>query len=203
MTKLVPAQARLMLARQRTMTSLLDMEYAAEGPDMLFSKTDWVPLYLDLGNAVKSDCGQICAYRALTLRGVFLWMVFASGKGRGYHASTDDPHEAIERAKAAWDKRRAVRQDWDLVERTARDLIWGRQRFDVRREDLLASPLCHLGAEGFLRAIGARRAQRLPGRLAALLMKIEPQMGFVIHAAMQREAASARSPEQPGARATA
>ena len=32
------------------------------------------------------------------------------------------------------------------------------------------------------------RFNRMPGWLAALAMKIEPQMGFVIHAAMQRHA---------------
>lgn len=190
MTKLSHAAARLLLAQQRTMTSLVDMEIASAGPDMVFTKADWVPLYFDRGHGVTSDCAQITAFRALTLKGHFLWMVFARDKVRGYHASTRDPHGAIDMAKASWAHRRAVRQEWDLVERTARDLILGRQRFDVRREDLHASPLCHLGAEGFLRAVGCGKAQRIPGRVAALLMKIEPQMGFVLHAATQRHAAA-------------
>lgn len=188
MTTLSHSTARLLLTQQRRMTSLVDREIASAGPDLVFSKADWVPMYYDRGQSVTSDCGKITAFRALTLRGHFLWMVFARDKARGFHASAHDPLEAIERAQVSWAHRRAVRQEWHLVEATARDLIWGRQRFDVRREDLHASPLCPLGAEGFLRAIGCGTAQRIPGRLAALLMKIEPQMGFVLHAAMQRRA---------------
>ncbi len=188
MTKLSHADARLTLAKQRRMTSLLDKEIAAESADMTFSKTDWVPLYFDRGNKVISDCGQIWAFRALTLKGEFLWLVFANDKVRGYHALTADPHTAIDLAKASWAHRRAVRRDWDIVERAARELLLGRLRFDVRIEDLHASPLCHLGGEGFRRAIGMGRINRMPGWLAALAMKIEPQMGFVIHAALQRHA---------------
>lgn len=192
MQKLSHSTARLLLAQQRRMTSLMEMEIASSGPDLVFTKADWVPMYFDRGHAVTSDCGKITAFRALTLKAQFLWMVFASDKARGFHASTHDPHDAIDKARAAWAHRRAVRQEWHLVESTARDLLWGRQSFDVRREDLHASPLCTLGAEGFLAAIGAGRAQRIPGRLAALLMKVEPQMGFVLHAAMQRRAAEGR-----------
>ena len=196
MTKLSHAAARLLLAQTRRMTSLMEIEIASAGPDMVFTKADWVPLYFDRGNGVTSDCGQITAYRAMTLKGHFLWMVFARDKSRGYHASTQDPHDAIDMARQSWAQRRAVRQEWDLVERTARDLIRGRQRFDVRIEDLHASPLCHLGGEGFRRAIGCGRVSRMPGWLAALAMKIEPQMGFVLHAAIQRHAAAQRAEEQ-------
>lgn len=190
MTKLSHTAARLLLAQQRSMTSLMEMEIASAGPDMVFTKTDWVPLYYDRGHAVTAERGRITAFRALTLKGQFLWMVFVQDKVRGYHAMTDDPFDAIELAKASWAHRRAVRQEWDLVEATARDLLTGRQRFDVRIEDLHASPLCHLGCEGFRRAIGFGRVNRMPGWLAALAMKIEPQVGFVIHAAILRHRAT-------------
>lgn len=188
MTRLSQAHARLTLAMQRPMTSLLEREFAAESADIVFYDADWVPLYFDRRHKVGSDCGRIWAYRALTLKGQFLWLVFAMDKARGYHALTRDPIDAIDMANAAWAHRRAVRQDWHHVERTARDLLMGRVRFDVRIEDLYASPLCHLGGESFRRAIGMGRLNRMPGWLAALAMKIEPQMGFVIHAAMQRHA---------------
>lgn len=190
MPRLTHAATRLLLARQRPMTSLLDKEIIAEGPDLVFDKANWVPLYFDRGHAVPSDCGRMTAFRAVTLNGQFLWMVFAQDKQHGYHAACDDPVEALEQARHSWAHRRAVRQDWDLVERTARDLILGRQRFDVRIEDAQASPLCLLGIDGFRRAVGLGRVTRMPGRVAALLMKIEPQMGFVIHAALQRQARS-------------
>lgn len=190
MTQITHTAARLTLAKQRQMTSLIDQEIASHGTDMTFSKADWVPLYFDRGNAVTSDDGLLTAYRAVTLKGALLWLVFTPGKVRGYHASCDDPFEAMERAEHSWAQRRAVRKDWDTVESTARDLLVGRQRFDVRIEDLKASPLCALGIEGFRSAIGLGRVTRIPGWVAALLMKIEPQMGFVIHAAQHRHEAT-------------
>lgn len=188
MTKLSHSAARLILAKERQMTSLIDKEIAANSDDMVFSKADWVPLYYDLGQKVTSDCGKIFAYRALTLKGQKLWLVFGTGKSHGYHATCADPFVAIERAQLTWAHRRAVKQDWDRVEAMARDLIWGRARFDIRVEDLKASPLCTLGIEGFRSAIGLSRVTRISGRTAALLMKVEPQMGFVLHAAMERHA---------------
>ncbi len=190
MTKISHTAARLKLAKQRQMTSLMDQEILSHSTDMVFTKADWVPLYFDRGNKVTSDDGQMSTYRAVTLKGELHWMVFTPKKACGYHAFCSDPFEAMEQAKACWAHRRAVRQDWDQVQRTARDLLTGRQRFDVRMEDAEASPLCTLGIEGFRAAIGIKRINRMPGWLAALLMKIEPQMGFVIHAAMQRHAAS-------------
>jgi hypothetical protein len=158
---------------------------------MVFTKADLVPLYFDRGNEVTSDCGQVWAFRAMTLKGQFLWLVFAKDKVHGYHASSNDPIEAIELAKRAWDLRRAVRKEWHVVESVARDLILGRQRFDVRVDDACNSPLCHLGFEGFRRAAGLGRVKQILGRTDALLMKIEPQLGFLIHAAMQRHVGTA------------
>lgn len=190
MTKISHTAARLQLAKQRQMTSLIDQEILSHSTKMMFTKADWVPLYFDRGNKVTSDDGQMSAYRAVTLKGELLWMVFTPTKECGYHASCSDPFEAMECAQTSWANRRALRQDWDQVEHTARDLLTGRKRFDVRIEDLAASPLCTLGIEGFRATCGMKRVTRIPGWFAALLMKIEPQMGFVIHAAMQRHAAS-------------
>lgn len=201
MTRLSHAAARLALAQQRQMTSLMEKEIIAETPDMVFTKADWVPLYYDRGHKVTSDCGTIWAFRALTLKGQFLWFVLTKDKTHGYHATATDPIAAIEMAKRAWDHRRAVRQDWHKVESTARDLILGRQRFDVRIEDLFNSPLCHIGFEGFRQAVGLGRVKRIPGRLAAILMQIEPQLGFLIHAAWQRHE-GARASMPPSGEAT-
>jgi len=186
MTKISHATARLMLAKRRQLTSLIDKEIIAESADMVFQKTDWVPLYMDRGHVVASGCGRMRAYRSITMKGRFLWMVFTPGKERGYHALANDPIEAMEQAQASWEERRAVRHNWDQIERTARDLIWGRQRFDISIDDLDACPLCTLGIEGFRNAIGMGRVTRMSGRTAALLMKVEPQVGFLISAAMAR-----------------
>ncbi len=189
MTKTKHIAARLLLAKQRPLTSLIEKELIAGTADFEYDKSDWVPLYFDRGNAVTSDCGTITAFRAATLQGQLLWMVHTPGKSCGYHADCDDPFDAIEQAKTSWASRKAVRQDWDLVEQTAKDLLWGKQRFDVRIEDAHASPLCTAGVEGFRSAIGLGRFTKMPGWMAAVLFKVEPQMGFVIHAAMQRHAA--------------
>jgi len=189
MTKMTHTAARLLLAKQRLMTSLLDKEIISQSDDLVFDKADWVPLYLDRGNCVTSDCGTMTAYRAATLKGDLLWMVFTPGKKKGYHGCENDPFDAMEQARRSWAGRRAVRQDWAEVKRTARNLVTGRETFDVRVEDLHASPLCNHGIEGFRAAVGLSRINRISGRMAALLMMVEPQMGFVIHAAKQRHAA--------------
>lgn len=190
MTKLSHATARLMLAKQRQMTSLVEKEIIAESVDMEFRKADWVPLYLDRGHKVTSDCATLTAYRAITMKGQLIWMVMTPEKVKGYHAETNDPFEAMEQARLSWAHRRVVRKNWTQVEQTARDLVLGRQKFDIRIEDVMASPLCSLGIDGFRSAIGMGRVTRISGRLAALLMKIEPQMGFVIYAAKQRHDAA-------------
>lgn len=189
MTKISHSTARLLLAKQRQMTSLIDQEIASQSSDMVFTKADWVPLYYDRGYAVQSDCGQMTAYRAVTLKGEYLWMVFSPTRTRGYHASATDPVEAMEQAQQSWSERRTVRSNWVEVEQTAKDLITGRQKFDVTIEDVYASPLCSLGIEGFREAFFIKRFNRVPGRLIALLMKVEPQLGFVIHEAKLRQGA--------------
>ncbi len=186
MTNLTHPAACLRLAQDRPMTSHIDSDVIAVSADMVFDRSDYVPLYYDLGHKITSDCGTIDAYRALAMTGDFHWLVFTPGKRKGYHAQCEDPFEAMERAKQCWAHRRAVRQEWVSVEATARDLLWGRQSFDVTVDDLIASPLCHMGIEGCRKTLGLSRVTRISGRLAALIMKIEPQMGFVIHAAMQR-----------------
>ncbi|MEP5152688.1 hypothetical protein [Planktotalea sp.] len=185
--------AKHLLAQQRQMTSLIDKEIISSGGTFEFDKTDWVPLYYDTGYAVRSECGAAMAYRAVTMDAQLLWLVFTPSKRRGYHATAHDPVQAIADAKAAWARRSMVRQNWQMVEQTARDLRRFQQRFDVRIEDAQTSPLCSLGIEGFLRSIGMGRVERISGWLAGWLMKVEPQMGFVIFEAMQRHGAKAPS----------
>lgn len=179
--------ARRTLAKQRQMTSLMDKELISISDDLVFDRTDWVPLYFDKGYGVRSDCGTATAYRAITLDQQLLWLVFSDSKSRGFHAMSNCPVQAIADAQQTWARRSAIRRDWYLVERTAKDLMTGRAKFSVSMEDANASPLCSLGIEGFMRSVGLGRVQKIPGRLAALLMQIEPQTGFVIYQAMERE----------------
>ena len=178
--------AKHLLASQRQMTSLIDKEIISSGSEFAYYRKDWVPLYYDTGYAVTSDCGKLIAYRAATLRGQLLWLVFHPNKKHGFHAIADDPLLAMDHAQAAWARRAHVRKNWSEVEDAARDLIIGRQNFTVSLEVADASPLCALGIEGFMRSIGMARVRHMPGRLAALLMRLEPQIGFVIYEALQR-----------------
>ena len=115
----------------------------------------------------------------------------------GAASSTDTLRKQLAQARAAWDERRRVRAHWPVVRRIARDLALGRRRLEVRIEDAHASALCTVGIEGFLRRIGLGRVRRVSGRTAALLMALEPQVGFVILAAHER--AHGRLPD-PAAR---
>jgi len=79
---------------------------------------------------------------------------------------------------------------WTLGRRAARcgvdDLRRGRRHLRVSVEDAHASPLCSLGIEGFCASMGLAQVPAISGRLAGWLMRIEPQLGFVIDAAWQR-----------------
>lgn len=182
------------LARQRQMLSLIEQEILAGTGSFSFDKADWVKLWCDTGNAVTSDCGHIIAYRAITLDGTLLWYVFHDRKKRGYHATETDPFAAMEVAEDSWQRRREVRGRWGEVEQVARDLRKGRQHFDVLVSDAYRSPLCSLGTHGFLTAIGMGHVNGLNGRLAGMLMKVEPQLGFAIFEAWKRVQAEGQAP---------
>jgi hypothetical protein len=182
------------LARQRQMTSLIDQEILASGDTFSYDKADWVKLWCDPGHAVTSDCGTITAYRAITIDGTLLWYVFREGKTRGYHASAQDPIAAIDEASNAWMRRKQIKARWKDIEKIATDLRTGRQSFEVRVSDAHASPLCSLGIDGFMRSVGLGGFSRISGRLAGMLMKVEPQLGFVIYEAWRRMQADATYP---------
>ena len=66
-----------------------------------------------------------------------------------------------------------------------RDLITERRRMPVGIEDTYNPPLCTLGVQGFVTSIGLSRVRRISGWLVALMMKIKPQLGYVIDQAHQ------------------
>lgn len=189
-----PSDLFLRLAAERQMISLIDRHLLARADSFRRDTSDWVKLWYDPGNARVSDCGQMTAYRAITDAGRTLWFVFTPRKTKGYHALTDCHIEAMAMAQHAWQRRRIVRSEWRQVEALARDLRAGRVRMDVRMEDAQASALCTLGIEGFLAGVGLARVTRISGRLAGWLMKIEPQMGFVIYEAQRRHAVAQTDP---------
>lgn len=174
------------LAMTRPMTSLIERDLLGVTAQMQHDHSDWVRMWIDPDNVVHGDCGTITAWRGITWDGELLWLVRHESKMKGYHSRQTCPFSAIEEAQRAWQERRRVRERWPEVKTLARDLFFGRQRLDMRIEDAHASALCTVGVESFLSRIGLGGWQRCSGRTAAILMLIEPQVGFVIFAAHER-----------------
>lgn len=156
--------------------------------DVVADRENWVRMWVDQGHRVRSACGLIEAQRGITVEGQPLWLVRHRDKAYGYHSAHAEPLAAIAEAEAAWAERRRVRQRWEEVEHIARDLLRRRRTLNISIEDAYESALCEVGTRAFLRRIGLRRVKTLPGFAVALLMKIEPQVGFVIFRAHEREA---------------
>lgn len=181
------------LVNTRQMTSLIERELALAVDEIKRETINWVPMWVDWGHAVRSDCDTATAVRAITDRAELLWYVRHDRKNHGYHSLQTCPFEAIEEAMGAWHQRATVRASWDEVQRLSRDLIIGRKKLRVTRQDAEDSALCTLGIDWFSRRFGLSAKRALSGRTAALLMKVEPQLGFVIHQAALRENLVSRS----------
>lgn len=179
------------LAKERQMTSLLEREIVPASGAIQPNRENWVRMWVDTGHVVRGDRPGVRATRGIDDRGQLMWLVHRDGKALGYHATAADPVAAIEQAEAAWAHRKAVRQRWREVEALARDLRSGRRSFDVRFEDAAASPLCEVGIRAFLRRVGLSPDGAISGWFAAQLMRVEPQVGFVIYEAARRAEAQA------------
>lgn len=179
---------RLKLAMQRQNTSLMDREIAAASDEIVQELEDWVDAFVDYGHVISFDNGETRAIRAVAMHdGTLFWLVRKTGKSKGFHSDRSDPLAAIEQAEAAWRARKLVRRNWQAVQHLARDLLLGRRRFRVRLEDAYASPLCSMGIAAFMRRMRISHITETPGWFAAVLMRIDPQVGFVIHQAYLRE----------------
>lgn len=191
------------LINTRQMTSLIERDLALATNDVKRETVNWVPMWVDWGHTVRSDCSTATAMRAITNRGELLWYVRHDTKKHGYHALQDDPFDAINEAMEAWRKRRFVRYQWVDVRRLARDLLLGRQKLTVTLEDAEHSALCTLGIKWFRHRLHLTHKTTLSGRTAAALMKIEPQLGFVIYEAAVREGIWSTKPSDIAAEAPA
>lgn len=180
------------------MMSLLEREILASSDDLVPDTANWVTMWIDEGHKVSMDRGTTTAFRGIDTDGQLMWMVRHAEKSHGYHSLLTDPLAAIEQAQDAWAGRRAVRKRWDQVERVAADLIRGRQKFTVSRDDAARSPLCTVGIDSFMRRMGLGNVHAMSGRTAALLMRVEPQVGFVIDAAHARVVHRIQAPSRAG-----
>lgn len=188
------APLKVKLAKERQMMSLMEKEMVTVNGDLVWNTENWVQMWVDTGYGVVSDDGTLTAFRGIDDEGTLMWLVRTPGKKFGFHSAKADPFAAMDEARQAWADRRRVRANWDDVRQTAWNLVWGRESFDVLYEDAQDSALCQLGIDAFLRRIGMGRVRRLSGRTAAILMLVDPQLGFVIERAKARTARLGAAP---------
>lgn len=191
-------QLKTRLAKTRQMMSLIEKDIIAGSSHIVRHTENWVPMWIDEGHQIGSDCGTMNAVRGIGFDGTLMWLVRHDSKTYGYHSQATCPFEAFEDARDAWSRRAQVRAEWSDVERITRELLTGRLRFRVTRADAYASPLCRAGIDGFMASIGMPNVQSISGRTAALLMRIDPQIGFVIREAHRRHVRDVRAVAQVG-----
>lgn len=185
------------LAKERAMTSLIEKELAPATTPFERNKENWVRAWLDHGNSFVCGTGEHLAIRAITDHGELFWYVKSRSRRLGYHSDHDTPEGAIEDARVAAKRRRAVRHNWEFVRRLRRDLMLGRSKLDVRIQDAYDSPLCTLGVKAFMRRIGLGRCQGVSGFVAGFMACLDEQVGFVIYQAWLRQRDSAEQADQP------
>ncbi len=184
------------LVEAREGLSLIEQDYAIEA-DVERETADWVPMWVDLAHAVRSNRLSATAYRAITDDGTFVWFVKHDNKRKGFHSREHTAVDAFLDAAQTWKTRRTIKKNWDRLETVRADLLRGRVSFPVSVDDAKAGGLCTLGIEGFMKRFGIAKKRQISGRLAAFLMKFEPQVGFAIyHAAETKGLLSGAKPSQ-------
>ena len=94
------------------MTSLIDKEIISNGGEFSSFRSDWVTVFYDQSNNVTSDDGSQTAYRAITRRGVKLWLVFSKDNQKGYRAASNCPFDAFQEAQDAGAEKRQMPDLW-------------------------------------------------------------------------------------------
>lgn len=178
----------LMMARP--MTSLLEKEILL-ATDVIRPGLDrWVGALVDAGNFVPAPGGGLVAWRAVDRRGGLFWLVVSRNEAMRYHSAQTSPHAALTEAHAAFACRRRARRDWTRIEALTHDLLRFRRRLTVTRQDAQDAGLSLLAISSFCDRVGLGRRMRIPGWLAAVLMRWEPDIGFALHAAALRQDAA-------------
>ncbi len=175
------------LADARKHASPAERDQAADGRDFEFDDGDGVPVYFDRGNRIVSDDGLHVAYRAVTFRGELLWIVFTSGKPRGYHSDAGDPYDAFEECRQALIRRRQVEADWDEVRALAWKLRFGLARLEIRASDARSTPVSRSEMRYVMKRYGRPGGETISGFVLAWLMRFQPRLGFVLREAAVRQ----------------
>ncbi|MEL6617416.1 MAG: hypothetical protein AAFP16_00965 [Pseudomonadota bacterium] len=202
----------LTLFRKPSLESLLDTLGAdaanppaatPPAPDrFVFDVTHRVQIWYDTANAVQSQFGTLTAYRAITLRGELLWFVHEHGRGDRFHAVTDTALDAMCMANAAWDQaQRACAMAVQLT-RLTQDIRRGRVRFHATLEDAQHTPMSPLGFRAVLDGAGLFGVSRISASTLVRMMRREPQLTYVLHAAWERHKSAPSDDQRPVRRPT-
>lgn len=184
-----PGRAERMqtLIMARPMTSLLEKEILLATDTIRTGRDRWLrPLY-DPDHAVSVDRGRTVAYRAIDKNGAILWLVRNQAESMQYHSMHSDPFAALDEAEAAFARRRPANADWAGVEALTRDLMRFRRRLTVTLADAREAGLSPAAIAGFCNRLGVGRQGRMSGWLAAILTRLEPDLGYVLYAAARRQ----------------
>ncbi|WP_417524254.1 hypothetical protein [Marinovum sp.] len=182
------AERRARLAVER---KLLFAEYPglqATPGDIQWQSEAWVKMWVDMSYCVFSEDGAMYARRGITDDGQMIWQIRHLQRPLAFHALGHDPEQAFTRASTAWARCDALAERRGEIKALCRDLLLGRERFEVTVEDAAASPLSSVEVRFFMRRMGLSRRRRVSGRLAALMALVEPQVGIVILTAHRRQA---------------
>ena len=174
------------LMGERKTLSAGEKEAIADASAFTYVDRTWVTLWYDPAHAIRSKCGGMTAFRAITSTGDLLWYVAPEGDAPVYHAQCADPFEAIEHATVALGAQADLNRRWAHIERLAHGLRSGALKFNVTPEDARRVPMRPTLFKAFMAVVDLFGTRAISGRTAAMMMKVEPSIGFVIHAAWVR-----------------
>lgn len=184
-----PGQRQRMeiLIQARPMTSLMEKEILLAVGAIRAGRDRWVRPLFDTGRAISMDRGRTIAFRAINQNGDLMWLVSSPGEDMQYHSTCHDPLDALDEASAAFARRRPARTETAQISALTRDLMRFRKRLTVTIADAGAAGLSPLAIDCFCNRLRIGRRGQIPGWLAAMLTRFEPDIGLVLYAAAKRQ----------------
>ncbi|WP_299686928.1 hypothetical protein [uncultured Tateyamaria sp.] len=161
-----------------------------------FDLSHGVQSWYDTEHTARSGFGTLTASRAITMSGVLFWRVCDPNRGLVYQAQAEDPNTAMDMALRAWDAARQLRDAPAALHRLIAELRRGHVDFRVELSDALATPLSIFGFRALLDASGLSDLSRISAQSLLRLIKSEPLVMHVMHAAWARQQA-APAPDEP------
>ena len=176
------------LIMARPMTSLMEKEILLATDAVQPGRDRWVGALVDTGHFVPSRNGRLIAWRAIDRQARLFWLVVSRFEAMQYHASHASAHDALAEAEAAFARRRLARRHRTEIEALCQGLLRFRRHLTVTRDDAVMAGLSPLAIGSFCDRWGFGGS--IPGWLAALLIRVEPDIGFALLAAARRQGGS-------------